>query len=94
VAQASTEFAKRLLTLVNERRAQAQLPALQLATRESETSARLAAHYFEGDRETDLGDQIALGLMAGWDIQGSTIRNGDFYSNHLSGSLDPRRARQ
>ena len=85
------EFAKRLLTLVNERRAQAQLPALQLATRESETSAGLAAHYFDAERESDLGDQVALGLMAGWDIQGSTIRNGDFYSNQLTGSLDPRR---
>lgn len=85
------QFAQRLLALVNERRAQAQLPALQLATRESETSARLASHYFAGEGDPERADVIALGLMAGWDLQGATIRSGNFYSNQLSGSLDPRR---
>jgi uncharacterized protein YkwD len=87
----NAQFAQRLLALVNERRAQAQLPPLQLAPRQSETSARLAGHYFGGEGDADRADVIALGLMAGWDIQGGTIRNGNFYSNQLSGSLDPRR---
>jgi hypothetical protein len=87
----ATAFAKRLLALVNETRAAAQLPALRLATRESETSARLAPRYFESESSGEaLVDQIALGLMAGWDVPG-TIRSGDFYSNMLSGSLDPKR---
>jgi uncharacterized protein YkwD len=88
----SAEFSTRLLALVNETRAAARLPALKLAKRQSETSTRLTPHYFAGE-EADSGtnDQIALGLLAGWDIQGSTIRNGDFYSNALSGSLDTRR---
>lgn len=87
----ATAFAKRLLALVNETRAAAQLPALRLAARESETSARLAPHFFESERAgEEVVDQIALGLMAGWDVQG-TIRTGDFYSNQLSGSLDPKR---
>lgn len=87
----NSQFAQRLLALVNERRAQAQLPALKLAARESETSARLAGHYFGSEADADHADVIALGLMAGWDIQGGTIRTGNFYSNQLSGSLDPRR---
>jgi hypothetical protein len=87
----ATAFAKRVLALVNETRATAQLPALRLATRESKTSARLAPHYFESESAGEtVVDQIALGLMAGWEVRG-TIRTGDFYSNQLSGSLDPKR---
>lgn len=87
----ATAFAKRVLALVNETRAAAQLPALRLAKRESETSARLAPHYFQSESAGEaVVDQIALGLMAGWDVRG-TIRSGDFYSNQLSGSLDPKR---
>ncbi len=84
------EFGKRLLALVNEARKVAGRPALQLAPRESETSSRLAPHYFKGESDANLSDQIALGLLAGWDISG-TIRTGNFYSNALSGSLDPKR---
>ena len=84
------DFSKRMLSLVNETRRAGRLPELKLATRESETSQRLARHYFEGHSDADLGDRIALGLLAGWDIS-STIRTGNFYSEMLSGSLDPKR---
>ena len=84
------EFGKRLLSLVNETRKAAGRPLLQLAPRESETSSRLAPHYFQGENDGSLSDRIALGLLAGWDISG-TIRTGNFYSNTLSGSLDPKR---
>jgi hypothetical protein len=88
----SADFSARLLSLVNETRAAARLPALKLAKRQSETSTHLTPHYFAGEEaDSSTNDQIALGLLAGWDIQGSTIRNGDFYSNALSGSLDTRR---
>lgn len=84
-------FSQRLLALINEARVAAQLPAVKLATRQSETSARLAPHYFKDALGEDtLNDRIALGLLAGWDVSG-TIRSGDFYSGMLSGSLDPRR---
>jgi hypothetical protein len=84
-------FAKRLVALVNETRAAAQLPALRRAKRQSETSTRLAPHYFASESADDeVMDQIALGLLAGWQVKG-TIRTGDFYSNELSGSLDPKR---
>jgi hypothetical protein len=84
------DFAKRLLALVNETRRAAQLPTLQLAKRQSETSLRLAPHFFDGQNDAELSDQIALGTLAGWDING-TIRTGNFYSDMLSGSLDPKR---
>jgi hypothetical protein len=87
----SAAFGQRLLSLVNEARAAAQLPTLKLAGRQSETSARLAPHYFKSEQEgATVSDRIALGMLAGWDVQG-TIRSGDFYSAALSGSLDPRR---
>jgi hypothetical protein len=86
-----TAFTKRLLALVNEARTAARLPNLALATRQSETSFRLAPHYFDNEASDQIiNDQIALGLLAGWDVKG-TIRTGDFYSNTLSGSLDPKR---
>jgi hypothetical protein len=86
-----TAFTKRLLALVNEARASARLPGLTLAGRQSETSFRLAPHYFNNEAsDSVINDQIALGLLAGWDVKG-TIRTGDFYSNTLSGSLDPKR---
>jgi hypothetical protein len=89
--RSSADFSTRLLSLVNETRAAARLPALKLAQRQSETSTRLTPHYFAGEgTDNSTNDQIALGLLAGWDIKG-TIRSGDFYSNALSGSLDPRR---
>jgi hypothetical protein len=88
----AADFVKRLLSLVNETRAAARLPALRLAARASETSARLAPHYFQSEIGVDAtADTIALGLLAGWDIKGPTIRSGDFYSSSLSGSLDARR---
>ena len=91
VVPGPVDFAKRLFALINETRATARLPALRLALRQSETTARLAPHYFRSDSEVDeTADQIALGLLAGWDIQG-TIRTGNIFSNSLSGSLDPRR---
>jgi hypothetical protein len=83
-------FSARLLALVNERRAAAGLQALKLAVRESETSARLAPHYFDRQADAEVSDKIALGLLAGWDLDG-TIKAGDFYSAILSGSLDPER---
>lgn len=87
----ATAFAKRLVALVNETRAAAQLPALRLAKRQSEISTRLAPHYFVSESAgEEIVDQIALGLMAGWRVKG-TIRTGNFYSNELSGSLDPKR---
>lgn len=84
-------FTQRVLGLVNETRAAAHLPSLKIAPKQSETSFKLAPHYFKGEETgDDLNDLIALGLLAGWDVQG-TIRSGDFYSTALSGSLDPKR---
>lgn len=88
--QNSAAFSQRMLALINETRRTAGLAPLQLSPRESQTSQRLAGRYFENRADTDVSETIALGLIAGWDVQG-TIRTGNFFSNSLTGSLDPKR---
>jgi hypothetical protein len=65
-AQAAT-----LLDLVNEARRSAGLAALALAGRETELARKLTPIYFADsfdDKDGHRADRIALGLMAGWDV--------------------------
>jgi hypothetical protein len=77
---------------VNAARASAKLRPLALAARQSRSSDRLVSHFVgaaqTGDAST--ADQIALGLLAGWDVQG-TIRTGWFFSSFLTSAPDGRR---
>ncbi|APR79146.1 Hypothetical protein A7982_04493 [Minicystis rosea] len=66
---------------INKVRAEAKLPPVRLADAESKTATQLAPHYFasiEG-RGDDVADQVALGLLAGWEVDG-LVRNGRFVS--------------
>jgi hypothetical protein len=67
------DFSKRLLVELNRVREQASAPPLALEPRESEDAAKLASPYFGayfGTSEPELGDVAALGLMAGWNVEG------------------------
>lgn len=61
---------------VNAVRAADNLPPLQLEAKQSATAAG-AAPYFFGRSDGDEADKIALGLMAGWDVEG-IITSGSF----------------
>lgn len=74
-----------MLKSINEIRTQANLGAVSLSAAESRTAAQLAPYYFAAMmRSGDPGapgvtDKIALGLLAGWDVEGQ-VREGHFSS--------------
>lgn len=91
-AKDAAAFRDAVLGFVNEARAAASLKPLAHAAKESETASAVARHYFQaeisGDSKTT--DLVALGLLAGWDVEG-TIRQGDFMSALVAGSEDASR---
>lgn len=74
---------------VNRIRTSAKLGALTLAPKQADVNARLAAHFFDAEATADAHttDVVALGLLAGWDIEG-TIREGSFFGTMLSGAKE------
>ena len=75
---------------VNRVRTTAGLPPVRVAELESRTVARLAPHYFGGmvdGTSNDVADQVALGLYAGWEVDG-LVRRGGMISTSVQGSGD------
>src|SRR6185503_8794253 len=71
-----------LVQSINDMRKEAGLSPLRLADQESRTASLLAPHYFaaiSGAEPETTADQVALGLRAGWDVDG-TVRYGTFVS--------------
>ncbi|MGK3984955.1 hypothetical protein WME99_18045 [Sorangium sp. So ce136] len=84
------QFTRAVLEQLNRARAGVGLRPVALAARESATAARLAPHYFAaalGKGERPEADVIALGLLAGWEVDG-TIRSGSFVSSFSPRGLD------
>jgi hypothetical protein len=89
------EFATAVVAALNDVRAQAHLRPVQLAQAESARAMRLANHYFasaltRGGDNSDQSDEIALGLLAGWQMEG-TIRDGLFTSSLVPHTRDAAR---
>jgi hypothetical protein len=74
---------------VNRVRTGAKLNPVELAQTQTATNARLAPHFFAAALKNDLpkGDLVGLGLIAGWDVDG-TIKRGNLFSALLSGTTD------
>lgn len=74
-------FSDSLLSALNRIRRAAKLDPLALEGRQSQFNTRLAPHFFQASFADDGAstDLIALGVLAGWDVQG-TIRNGGVYA--------------
>lgn len=67
------ESAARMLALINHHRADAGLAPVALAREESRTACRVAPWYFAaraGRGDARAADTVALGLLAGWDVEG------------------------
>jgi len=75
------DFTAQLVDRLNGVRSAASLPPLSLAARQSAENARLAGTLFDGQIAHDgaATDRAALGLLAGWDVEGGIIRSGYFY---------------
>jgi hypothetical protein len=82
-----------VLAGVNEARANAGIAPLALAPKETAVSERLAAHFLSSETTGDheVSDKVALGLLAGWDVEGGVIRSGGFYAGFSPGSDDANR---
>ena len=89
------EFATAVVAALNDVRAQAHLRPVQLAPAESARAMRLAEHYFastlaRGGDNNGASDEIALGLLAGWQMEG-LIRDGLFASSVVPHTRDAAR---
>ncbi len=80
-----------LVQEINRVRKEANLAPLRFAEQESQTVTRLSPHYFAALREggeSRVADQVALGVRAGWEIEG-LVRYGNMISTWTLGSRDP-----
>lgn len=82
----SGELAAAVLEGVNRARTAGQLAPLTLAREQTSTNGRFAPYFFQASTKNDESDQVGLGLLAGWDVAGGTIRNGNLFAAMLSGT--------
>ena len=84
-------FSQAILEQLNRVRAQAGFPQVRLSATESASATRLAGHYFAAALAPDGDgvqiDNIALGLLAGWQV-GGMIRDGHFVSTSAPRTRD------
>jgi hypothetical protein len=80
------QFAPAVLAAVNQARAAAGMKPVRLAAEQSRMSDKLAPHFFGADAQGDakVSEQIALGLLAGWDVRGGVIQEGLFFGGLLA----------
>jgi hypothetical protein len=86
------EFQRVVIQQLNRVRKTAGLPGVTLAAAESASATKLAPYYFSaayGAADAKQADQIALGLLAGWDV-GGMIRGASLMSSLMS-TLDAGR---
>jgi hypothetical protein len=84
-------FVPAALAELNAVRSQAKLQPVRLAEAQSATAAKVAGHYFMAAQSSHLAsqmEQIALGLLAGWEVAGM-IRGGSFFADLSPSSRDP-----
>jgi hypothetical protein len=84
------DFAPAVLVELNRIRLQAGLPPARLAEAESKTAAQLAKAYIasEANGNREEADTIALGMIAGWQVDDGMIRDGSFVASSVPGSND------
>ena len=86
----ASDFSSAILVALNNVRAQAGLAPVQLSPGESARANRLAGHFFAetlGGSGGRASDRIALGLLAGWQIEG-LIRDGLFTASMTTHTRD------
>lgn len=85
------DFAPAVLVELNRIRQAAGLLPVRLAEAQSKTATLLAKRYVasevNGNREE--ADTIALGMIAGWQVEDGMIRDGSFVSSFVPDSSDP-----
>jgi hypothetical protein len=84
------EFTGALLDRLNAVRRSAKLAPLVLAAKQSQENARVAGTIFDAiiAGNTQTRDRAAIGLLAGWDVAGGTIRDGHFFLGAVAPTRD------
>jgi hypothetical protein len=84
------EFTSALVDRLNGVRRTAKLTPLLLAAKQSAENARVAGTIFDASIEGDAAtvDRAAIGLLAGWDVEGGTIRDGHFFLGAVAPTRD------
>lgn len=88
--ESAAQFTRVMVEQLNAARAAAGLGAVALAPRQTATATRLAPHFFAGSSPGGAqanADLIALGLLAGWEVDG-VIRSGSFVASYSTRGLD------
>lgn len=88
-AQQRGEIVSTVLEGVNRARQNANVGTLTLAPKQTSVNEQLAPHFFNAEVANDgkTGDLVALGLIAGWDVEG-TIKHGNLFGTMLTGAKD------
>jgi hypothetical protein len=87
VVGSAAEFPNKMLERLNGVRLAAKLPPLSLATKQSAENARLVGTLIDAATDPgDMSDRAAVGLLAGWDVEG-LIRTGHIFLS-VAPSLD------
>ena len=84
------QFATALLARINDVRKTAKLAPLVLAPKQSAENERLAGTLLDAalGEDDDSADKAAIGLMAGWDVEGGTIKDGHFFLGAVAPTHD------
>jgi hypothetical protein len=90
ISDLPAETGAAILEGVNRTRALASLAPLEPAVKQAESNTKIAPHFFGAEHAHDMttADELALGMLAGWDVEGGTIRNGSFFAGLVSGTKD------
>ncbi len=86
----AADFTSALLDRLNGVRRLAKLAPLTLAPKQSDENARLVGTIFDAGVKGDSAtvDRAAIGLLAGWNVEGGTIRNGYFFLGAVAPTHD------
>ncbi len=86
LVEAPSELSAAIIDGVNTVRARARLVPLAPATHQGAENTRLAGTLIDAllERDDTVGDRIALGLIAGWEVDG-LIRRGSLYVGRVGG---------
>lgn len=86
-AQQGSEIVRTVLEGVNRARQNGNVGTLTLASKQTSVNEQLAPHFFNAEAANDgkTGDLVALGLIAGWDVEG-TIKHGTLFGTMLTGA--------
>jgi hypothetical protein len=83
-------FTSALVDRVNGVRSAAKMAPLTLARKQSAENERLAGTILDAavTQDDDATEKAAIGLLAGWDVEGGTIRNGGFFLGAVAPTRD------